>query len=94
MQNDPELKRKIKVIGIAVGNNSNEVEAFKKEYRVLYPVLADSGFTVHKALGNPRVPYTVFIRKNAKVNRIIYAHQGVFGSTEEVMRKAREILSK
>ena len=95
IQNDPELKGKIKVIGIAVGNNSNEVEGFRKEYRVLYPILSDPRFTAHTALGNPRVPCTLFIRKNTKGNNIvIYAHQGVFGSTEEVMRKVREILSK
>jgi hypothetical protein len=94
VRNSPKSRGMIKVVAIAAGNNINEVRNFRKEYHVLYPALSDPEFTTHNALGNPRVPYTVFIRKNAKVNIIVYAHQGVFGSTEEVMRKVREILSK
>lgn len=92
VQNDPKLRGMIKVIAIAAGNNINEVGSFRKEYHLLYPVLSDPGFTMHKALGDPIVPYTVFIKKTTKGDIVIFTHQGVFDSAEEVLRKAGDYL--
>jgi thiol-disulfide isomerase/thioredoxin len=39
IQKDLELKDKVKVIGIAIGNNIKEVESLRNEYKVLYPLL-------------------------------------------------------
>jgi hypothetical protein len=94
IQNDPKLRGIIKVVAIAAGNNINEVKSFRNEYHVLYPILSDPGFTAHKALGNPRVPYTVFIKKTTKGNIVIFTHQGVFDSADEVLRKMRNYLPK
>jgi thiol-disulfide isomerase/thioredoxin len=92
VRNNPKLRGMIKVIAIAAGNNINEVRNFRKEYNVLYPVLSDPEFTTHKALGNPRVPYTVFIKKTTEGDVVIFTHQGLLDSAEEVLRKAVDYL--
>lgn len=94
VEDDPVLKGKVKVIGIAVGNTGNEIESFKKEYKVLYPVLSDLLFTLHKSLGNPRVPYTILIRKNVKGNIVVYVHQGVIDSPDLILNNIRGFFSK
>ena len=94
VEDDPALKGKVKVISIAVGNTSNEIESFKREYKVLYPVLSDLPFIVHKALGNPRVPYTILVKKNVKGDVVIDAHQGEIGSPGGVLHNIRGFLSK
>lgn len=93
IERDAKLKGKVKVIGISVGNNQKEVESFKKEYKVLYPLLADPNFVAHKALGNPRVPYTISVRRDARGKGVVVStHQGVINSAESVMKDIRVFL--
>lgn len=95
LQKDPELKRKVKVIGIAIGNNRKEVEIFKNEYKILYPLLTDPDFSFHKALGEPRVPYTMFVKRDVKgENFIINVHKSVIESADSLMNDIRIICSK
>ena len=93
IEKDADLKGKVKVIGIAAGNNQKEVETFSKEYKVLYPIFTDLNFVAHKALGAPRVPYTVFVRKDKKGKGVVVsAHQGIFDSADSVMTDIKDFL--
>jgi len=93
IENNSKLKKKAKVIGIAIGNNQKEVESFKKEYKVQYPVLTDFNFASHKALGNPRVPYTIIVRRDARGKGIVVnTHQGIIDSAENIMDKIRDFI--
>src|SRR4030067_3089600 len=56
IEKDPKLKGKVKMIGIAAGNNPGEVETFKKAHQILYPIFSDPTFDAHIALGGPRTP--------------------------------------
>ena len=94
IKNDPGLKGKVKLLSIAVGNTDNETESFKKEYKNLYPVLTDLHFSTHKALGNPRVPYTLLVRKTTKGTIVVDTHQGVIDSTDSLLRTIRGFMIK
>lgn len=93
IENNPDLRGKIKIIGIAVGNNKREVERFIKEHEVIYPVFTDYNFETHRVLGSPRVPYTIFVKRNAKGENIIVCKiYGTLGSSNEIMEKVKKIL--
>jgi thiol-disulfide isomerase/thioredoxin len=92
VESDARLKEKVKVIAIAVGNTANEVAAFKKEYRTFYPVLTDVDYAVHKAMGNPRVPYTVLLSRNAKGDVVLDTRQGVLNSSNALLDKIKDFL--
>lgn len=95
IQKDLELKDKVKVIGIAIGNNMTEVESLRNENKVLYPLLADPDFSSHKALGEPRVPYTMFVKRDVKGKNItVKIHKGVIESADSLMNDIRIICSK
>ena len=95
IQKDPKLKGKVKVIGIAIGNNRKEVESLKNGYKILYPLLTDPNFSAHKALGEPRVPYTMFVKRDVKgKNIILKVHKGVVESADSHMNDIRIICSK
>jgi thiol-disulfide isomerase/thioredoxin len=91
IEKDVRSKGKIKIFGIAIGNNSREVKSYQTEYKVLFPVLTDYDFSVHDTLGKPRVPYTIYVQKTAKGRTVVDVHQGVLDSAETVLKKVRSL---
>jgi len=78
IEKDPRLRGKVMMIGVAAGNSLHEVEFFKKTYQVPYPILADPKFDAHIAVGSPRTPFTIWIRKDARERGIVVStHLGM-----------------
>jgi peroxiredoxin len=71
IEQDPNLKGKIKVIAIGVGNTQMEVDEHKKHYGIPYPLLTDTEFEAHKSVGEPRVPFIVVAKKDGKGRWIV-----------------------
>jgi len=87
IEKDPGLKGKVKMIGVAAGNNLNEVEIYKKTYQVPYPIINDPKFDAHTAVGSPRTPFSIWVRKDAQGKGIVVStHLGLMdlkSATEE-----------
>ncbi len=91
IQQDPELSKDFKMIGIGAGNNSREVDAYKANFRVSFPLFCDPHYKIHKKLGEPRTPFTILANRNGK---ILLTHFGVIEDTDEFMSKIRKILKQ
>lgn len=77
IQSKPVLKDKIKIIGIGAGNTQFEVDFFKSEYSIPFPLIPDESFSVHKAVGEVRTPYFFVLQiKPDGSNKIIYSKAG------------------
>ncbi|MGA8181452.1 MAG: redoxin domain-containing protein [Desulfobacterales bacterium] len=64
IENDPETKGRIKLIGIAAGNGKLEVKDFRDKRNVPFPVLPDQYFEMHRAIGGSRTPFTIYVRQD------------------------------
>jgi peroxiredoxin len=83
IENNPDIKNKIKLIGIGAGNSSYEVEVFKKTYNVPFPLFPDKDFTIHKACGEVRTPYFMVVKINEDgTHQIVHTQLGNFPGAE------------
>ncbi len=83
---NPDLRNKIKLIGIGAGNSRYEVEVFKKTYHTPFPLFPDSDFAAHKALGEVRSPYFIAIKINKDgTHKVVHSELDSFKEAHEFL---------
>jgi hypothetical protein len=77
IEHNPDLKGKIKLVGIGAGNNLLEIEVFKQNHNLLFPIFPDENFKIHQALGETRIPFYIALKMNGDgSNEIVHTHLG------------------
>lgn len=79
IERDASARKGIKMLGIAVGNNEFEVKYFRQKYQVPFPIVSDQRFEVHRAVGGPGTPFSIFVRvkKDPRLAVVASTHKGV-----------------
>ncbi len=91
VEKDEGLKKKIKMIGIGVGNNPSEVEVFRRTHKILFPLFSDYDFVAYMALGKVKTPYFIGVKINADgTHEVVYSKQGSFGKVDKFLRLIRK----
>ena len=73
----PDLKNRIKIIGVGAGNTTSEVDTFRKRYDIRFPLFSDESFTVHEAVGEVRTPYFFVLKMTPHgSNKVVYSRVG------------------
>ncbi|HMK35032.1 MAG TPA: redoxin domain-containing protein [Desulfomonilaceae bacterium] len=88
IENKPDLKTRVKLIGIGVGNTPFEVDVFRKKYDIAFPLFPDDLFRVQKATSKPiRTPTFVALkRKGDKTITVTSVHVGAISDVEAFVR--------
>ena len=82
IENNPDLKNKIKLIGIGAGNTPTEIEVFKQTHNIPFPIFPDEDLTIHNLLGEVRIPSFIAIRMEKDgSHKIVHTHLGGLGDT-------------
>ena len=64
VEKDRSLRANVKMLAVAAGGTLTEIDYFKKSFRVLFPIVADPEYEAHESVGEPRVPFLIFARKD------------------------------
>ena len=90
---DPQLRERVKFLSIAVGNNQTEVNSFKAEKGIPFPIIPDPNFMAYEAIGDPgATPFTLFIRKTDSGMVIARAKAGLTRDPEIILKGVQESL--
>jgi len=89
---NPNLRKKIRFIGIGIGNTLQEVDAYRKAHKLSFPLFTDVDFFIHKAYGEIKTPYFVIVKikedGNHKVICCKYAFREVDDLLKEILKKS------
>jgi len=93
VQQDPQLKGRVKLIGIGAGNNEREVGSFKEEKKVPFPIVPDPKFLAYEAIGEPgATPFTLFIRKTDSGLLVARTKVGLTRDPQKVLKEMNDSL--
>jgi peroxiredoxin len=86
IENNPDIKNKVKLIGIGAGNSPYEVEVYKKTYEVPFPLFPDKDFVIHQACGEVRTPYYMVVKMNEDgTHQIVQSQLGDYPGAEKFL---------
>jgi hypothetical protein len=79
IQSNPDTRNQIKMIGIAAGNDDEEVKNFRDHFQVPYPIIPDPDYVLHAAVGGGPTPFSIIVRRDPKGKSALVAdtHLGV-----------------
>ena len=90
IEESPDLKGKVKLIGIGAGNGPFEVKLFRRKYGIRFPLFPDKRAVVARAVKAPGTPTFIgaVIEKGAA--RQFYFHAGGFGDAQALLETIRK----
>jgi thiol-disulfide isomerase/thioredoxin len=89
VENDAQLKGKLKFIGAGQGNEETQLKMWKAFNKVGFALVPDPNNSFGKALNFTPYPVTVILDKTGK---ILFVHIGTFESADEVFQKIKQIV--
>ncbi|WP_020677159.1 TlpA family protein disulfide reductase [Geopsychrobacter electrodiphilus] len=94
IQNDPKTRGRIKMLGIAVGNNAEQIEDFVDIYAVDFPIVSDLSFKMHAAVGGGPTPFSIYVRKDSgKQGYVAGSHLGEDKEIADLFSYLKETLA-
>jgi len=86
IEKNPDIRNKVKLIGIGAGNSPYEVGVYKKTYDVPFPLFPDKDFEIHQACGEVRTPYYIVVKMNDDgTHQIVHSQLGDYPGAEKFL---------
>ncbi len=85
------LKEKVRFIGIGAGNNSREIERFRNDKQVLFPLIPDTDFGFYNAVGDPGgTPFTIITKRTSQGLTVMSSHMGLIKEPDFFVEQIQE----
>ncbi|MHC1725173.1 MAG: TlpA family protein disulfide reductase [Syntrophobacteraceae bacterium] len=87
IQKDAALARDVKIIGICSGNDKSQTDAFRKNFKVPFPLIPDLDCDIAQAVGATQTPTLILVSHSGKV---LMSHVGVIQDLDGLLKDLRE----
>lgn len=95
IEESPELKGRIKILGVALGNTKEVVDGFMEDYGLVFPVIPDPTARAERIIGpGIHTPLSLFIKRDAigKLRLVAAMHNGAIDDPQIIFRGLVSIL--
>jgi len=93
IEEDPDTRGQILLLGVAVGNNNEQIEDFVDIYAVDFPVVSDRDFRLHTAIGGGPTPFTLYLRSDSgQIPVVAGTHLGQDKQMEDLFDYLKETM--
>jgi peroxiredoxin len=89
VQADPQLKSKLKFMGVGEGNEATQLKMWKAFNKVPFALVPDPSNAWGKAVNFTPYPVTMVLDKTGK---ILFVHIGSFDNADEVLQKIKAVV--
>jgi thiol-disulfide isomerase/thioredoxin len=91
IQDDAGL-RDVKIIGVAIGSDKPQVDAFRKNFKIPFPLFIDENFAISAGMGGVDTPTTMVLA--ASNGKVLASHVGVIKDFDGFLKELRAIHKK
>jgi peroxiredoxin len=88
IQEDATLSKDVKMIGIAIGNDKTQADAFKKNTKVQFPIFPDDTFAIAATLEVAETPTMLLVSNSGKT---LSLHRGAIKDFDAFLKELRAI---
>ncbi|MBL7175209.1 MAG: TlpA family protein disulfide reductase [Desulfobacteraceae bacterium] len=94
IESTPETKGRIKIVQIGIGDIEGDIKAFKEAFKVPSPIVPDTSFDMHKAIGSSDTPFSIFVRQDStgKAGVVVKTHLGVEEKYKELFSEMKSLM--
>ncbi len=92
VRENPQLAPNAKVMAIGVASPAAELNAFKTQHQVAFPMLSDATGTIGAAMGDMPTPTTLIV--STATGKVLYSHVGLIWSSDGFVKKIAEMLKQ
>jgi peroxiredoxin len=91
---DPFLKGKVKMMGIGAGSKKRSAAKFRKQKNIAFPLFADEKREIFDCLGNPVLPVSYLVQRQAGKRKIRLIQSGHIGSAEKLLAEIKSAVAE
>ena len=89
IEKDPELKDRVKMIGIGAGNDKWDIAEYEDMYR--FPIVPDEDYEFHNLVGAPATPFLIFGRLYGQGRLfVVDSHLGRLEDSAKILSMVRK----
>jgi thiol-disulfide isomerase/thioredoxin len=93
INSDNDLKNRVKFIGIGVGNSKRELDSFKSDKTIPFPLIPDQEFLGYEEIGDPGgTPYMLLVKKTDLGFVVFSSHMGLNKDKDFFVKQIKEAL--
>ena len=94
IQSNPTARKQIKMIGVAVANDDEEVRTFRNHFQIPYPIVTDPDYILHGAVGGGPTPFSIIVRRDSRTRSALVAdsHLGVNENIQALFQQMKSVM--
>lgn len=94
IQSHRSLRQDIKIIGVAAGNNAQEIKIFQDHFKVPFPLIPDPHYSLHTAIGGSPTPFSIVVKRVSEKKPVVvaYTHLGYDADYQALLKRLQTFI--